>query len=167
MLSTLCMSEVGLEWRGADELNDPDKSADLQAVFERTRWSRPHGVHTDVLRSSPSHTGQVSLSLLPLAQVTGKEFSNSPRSPTSDCGPPRLSTCGSVGEWAGAEIETRNVTAACRYPCVAVWRRSPGRVWRGSADLSSSRQTWLLRPYVHGKDSHRQCPAPSYFRTRR
>jgi hypothetical protein len=67
MLSTLCLSEVELEWRGVDELSDPDKSADLQAVFERTRPSRPHGVHHKCLRSSPSHTEQVSLSLLPLA----------------------------------------------------------------------------------------------------
>jgi hypothetical protein len=141
MLSTrVCVSEVELEWREVDELNDPDESADLQAVFERTRRSRPHGVHTDVLRSPPSHREQVGLSLLLLAQVTGKEFSKSPRSasartPTSDCGTPRLSTCGRVG---GAETETRHVTAACEYPCVAVLGRSPGRVCRGSADLSSS-----------------------------
>jgi len=153
VVDRVCVDEVEQEWREVDELNDPDKSADLQAVFERTRRSRPHGVHTDVLRSSPSHREQVSLSLLLLAQVPGKEFSKSPRSssartPTSDCGTPRLSTCGRVG---GAEIETRNVTAAW-YPCVAVLGRSPGRVCRGDADLSSSRQTWLLRPYVHGKD---------------
>lgn len=59
--------------------------------------------------------------------MAGKEFSNGDLgllhsgSPGSDCGTPRLSTCARVGVWASAEIETRNVTAACEL--ILAWRR--------------------------------------------
>lgn len=83
-----------------------------------------HGVRTDGLRFFPSHTEQGNLSLVSLAQVAGKEFFTCAQSPTSDGTPPLAAhVCESRGE---RDFGSRNVTAACKEPCLpTIGRRSP------------------------------------------
>lgn len=79
-------------------LNDPDSLRICGSYLKERVGRDPTGYTLETmifLRSFPSHTEQVSLSLLPLAQETGKEFSTGvqgPQTPTSDCGTPLLST---------------------------------------------------------------------------